>query len=391
MTIQKRLKEVGKLEFVGGVQYLQTLLDAGLGFNLVNEYVKNIKECYMKRSFISVANDIQADAFNEAITSTTLSEKAQNKILQLTTNNSNSIKSVANYAFEVATNVREMYHNKEVISGISTGFNSLDNIVSGLKKDRLIILAGRPGMGKTSFGLQIAYNIASDYPVAYFSLEMSATDLTEKLYAIESGIDTQLFNKAGKLTEKQFNQFCEVIELVSNKKLFIDDCPSLTIGELRAKARKLKIVNDIQLIVLDYIQLMSSEGKNGMNREQEISAISRGLKMISKELKIPVIGLSQLSRAVESRGGDKVPELSDLRDSGSLEQDADMVLFIHRPEYYNISQDLDGNPTKGVANIHVKKHRGGKLGVAKLFFESHLTKFHNNDLFLKNQEITTPF
>jgi replicative DNA helicase len=264
---------------------------------------------------------------------------------------------------------------------VPTGFTELDRLTSGWQSSDLIIIAARPGMGKTSFTLSMARNAAVDFqkPVAVFSLEMSNLQLVQRLVSMEAEIAGSKFRNA-QLEEYEWQQLHTAIEKMSEAPIFIDDTPGINIFELRAKCRRLKMQHDIQMIIIDYLQLMSggSENQRG-NREQEISSISRSLKGLAKELSVPVIALSQLSRAVEMRGGTTRPQLSDLRESGAIEQDADIVSFIYRPEYYQILEDEEGQSLKGVAEIIVAKHRNGALKTVKLRFTDQFAKFGNLD------------
>ena len=266
------------------------------------------------------------------------------------------------------------------IVGIPSGFTALDKMTSGWQPSDLIILAARPAMGKTAFALTLGRNAAVSFKkaVAIFSLEMSSLQLVTRLISAESEISAGKL-KNGNLRYDELAQIHTKIGGLTEAPIFIDDTPAISVFELRAKARRLKAQHDIQLLVVDYLQLMTAGGEGKGNREQEISTISRSLKSIAKELNIPVIALSQLSRAVESRGGDRRPQLSDLRESGSIEQDADMVLFINRPEYYGLTEDEAGNSTLGVANIIIAKHRNGSVGDVQLKFTAELAKFGNLD------------
>ena len=262
------------------------------------------------------------------------------------------------------------------VNGVPSGFAELDKLTSGWQASELLILAARPGMGKTAFVLSMARNMAVDkkIPVAIFSLEMSAIQMVMRLVASETGLNSDKLKK-GNLVQHEWEQLNSKISALSEAPLYIDDTPGLSVFELRAKARRLKSQKDIQMIIIDYLQLMSAGGKDGGNRQEEISIISRSLKVIAKELQIPVIALSQLSRAVETRGGDKRPMLSDLRESGAIEQDADMVMFIYRPDYYDITEDENGNSLRGITEIIVAKHRNGALKNVSLKFIPEQAKF----------------
>jgi replicative DNA helicase len=269
--------------------------------------------------------------------------------------------------------------NPTGVSGVPSGFTELDRITSGWQRSDMIVVAARPGMGKTAFVLSMARNMAVEFniPVAIFSLEMSSVQLVQRLIASETEIDSEKLRK-GSLQDHEFHQLHQRISRIAEAPIFIDDTPGLSVFELRAKCRRLKAQHGIQMIIIDYLQLMTvgGESKTG-NREQEISNISRSIKGIAKELDVPVIALSQLSRQVETRGGDKKPMLSDLRESGAIEQDADIVAFIYRPEYYQIDVDADGNPTAGTGSIIVAKHRNGALAEVRLRFIGRLAKFAN--------------
>ena len=265
--------------------------------------------------------------------------------------------------------------------GMSSGFSSLDRFIFGLNPSDLILIAARPGMGKTSFVLSIARNAALDHnrPVALFSLEMSAEQLGQRLFSMESGIPTEHIAK-GQLNDQEWTKLMDSIGPLQSSNLIIDDTPALSVFDLRAKCRRLKHKHNIQMVIIDYLQLMRGDNDNsnkGGNREQEISHISRSLKALAKELDIPVIALAQLSRAVEIRGGSKRPQLSDLRESGSIEQDADMVLFIYRPEYYHLDtfDDNEQTPSQGLADIMFEKNRHGSTGNVRVSFEKQYTRF----------------
>ena len=273
----------------------------------------------------------------------------------------------------------ENARNKGAFNGVPSGFMALDRVTMGWQPSDLIIIAARPSMGKTAFALSMTRNITIDYnkPVGYFSLEMSAQQLEMRLLVAESGLDFRDLRN-GQLTPDQ-RKHLETLPL-ANAPLFIDDTPALSIFEFRSKARRLKLQHDVQLIIIDYLQLMTGPSETRGNREQEVSAISRSLKSIAKELNIPIIALSQLNRSVETRGGNKRPQLSDLRESGAIEQDADIVAFIHRPEYYGIHHDEDGIELQpGTTEIIVAKHRNGAVEDVKLRFIKEQAKFTNLD------------
>jgi len=286
----------------------------------------------------------------------------------------------------MALNELETKKNQEGLTGVPSGFTNLDRVTSGWQPTELIILAARPAMGKTAFVVSALRNAAVDHgkPVAIFSLEMSSVQLVNRLISAEAEIDSEKIRK-GTLAPHEWTQLHHKIQRLTEAPIFIDDTPALSILELRAKCRRLKAQHDIQMVVIDYLQLMSgdSSNKGGGNREQEIASISRALKNLAKELNVPVIALSQLSRAVETRGGDKKPQLSDLRESGSIEQDADMVCFLYRPEYYNITQDENGNSTVGIGEVIIAKNRSGSLDTVQLRFVGKYTKFCDLDSYFE--------
>jgi replicative DNA helicase len=267
------------------------------------------------------------------------------------------------------------------VSGVPSGFTALDRITSGWQRSDMIVVAARPAMGKTAFVLSMARNMAVEFniPVAIFSLEMASVQLVQRLISSETEIDAEKLRK-GSLADHEFQQLHQRISRISEAPIFIDDTPGLSVFELRAKCRRLKAQHGIQMVIIDYLQLMTAGGDTkGGNREQEISTISRSIKGIAKELDVPVIALSQLSRAVETRGGDKRPVLSDLRESGAIEQDADIVAFLYRAEYYGITEDQEGNPTQGKGTVIIAKHRNGATGDVNLKFVGRLAKFANVD------------
>ena len=275
--------------------------------------------------------------------------------------------------------LEERKNHKDELTGVPSGFTALDRVTSGWQKSDLVIIAARPGMGKTAFVVSALRNASVDFnrPVAIFSLEMASVQLVNRLISAEAELEGEKI-KRGNLMEHEWHQLVNKTKKLSTAPLFIDDTPAISILELRAKCRRLKAQHNIELIVIDYLQLMSGDSGSG-NREQEIASISRALKGIAKELEVPVIALSQLSRAVETRGGEKRPQLSDLRESGSIEQDADIVMFLYRPEYYKITEDENGNPTQGMAEVIIAKHRNGSLENVPLKFIGRYTKFSDFD------------
>ncbi|MBO5861391.1 MAG: replicative DNA helicase, partial [Alistipes sp.] len=289
-----------------------------------------------------------------------------------------SVQNAKDILAKALAQIEEASKNSSAFNGVQSGFMALDRVTMGWQPSDLIIIAARPSMGKTAFVLSMARNMAVEYqqPVAFFSLEMSAVQLMMRLIVAETGLYSNDI-KSGKLTPEQWRHLESATKPLGTAPLFIDDTPALSVFEFRSKARRLKIHNDIKIIVIDYLQLMtgSQDTKGNGNREQEVAFISRTLKAIAKELNVPMIALSQLSRATEQRGGSKRPQLSDLRESGAIEQDADIVAFIHRPEYYGMNTDENGMPTAGLAEIILAKHRNGAVCDVKLRFLKDQARF----------------
>jgi len=296
---------------------------------------------------------------------------------------SRGYESTGTLAGKMLKQIEELKGKKDGLTGVPTGFTDLDRLTSGWQPSDLIIVAARPGMGKTGFVLSMTRNAAIDFkkPVALFSLEMASLQLVLRLVSMEAEISGSKLRN-GQLEEEEWKRLHKSVERISEAPIYIDDTAGINIFELRAKARRMKLQHDIQLIIIDYLQLMSGGPDSGKgNREQEISSISRSLKALAKELNVPVIALSQLSRAVETRGGTKRPQLSDLRESGAIEQDADIVSFIYRPDYYQIMEDENGQSLKGVAEIIIAKHRNGALETVKLRFTDKFARFSDLDEF----------
>jgi replicative DNA helicase len=336
---------------------------------------------------IKISSEIIEESYDETTDVFDLLDKAESKLYEVTQGNIKRSSETAQSLVIQAKKRIEEIANKEGLSGVATGFEKLDKVTSGWQPSDLIIIAARPGMGKTAFVLSMARNMAIDYnqPVAVFSLEMSSVQLITRLISSETGLSSEKL-RTGKLEKHEWEQLSVKVKNLEKAPLYIDDTPSLSIFDLRAKARRLSSQHGIKLIIVDYLQLMTAGGggKGGSgNREQEISTISRNLKALAKELSVPVIALSQLSRAVETRGSSKRPLLSDLRESGAIEQDADIVSFIYRPEYYKIDEwdDEERSPTEGQAEFIIAKHRNGSLENIRLKFIGNLGKFDNLDDF----------
>lgn len=391
LTVSSQLKKNGKLELSGGDYYLIQLTQKVSSSAHIEFHARIILQKYIQRSLIKISNEIIEDSYEESTDVFDLLDKAESKLYEVTQGNVKRSSETAQSLVIQAKKRIEEISNKQGMSGIPSGFDNLDKLTSGWQPSDLIIIAARPGMGKTALTLSMARNIAvgRNIPVAFFSLEMSSVQLITRLISSETGLSSEKLRN-GNLQGHEWEQLNVKVKGLEKAPLFIDDTPSLSIFDLRAKARRLSSQHGIKLIVVDYLQLMTAGGsQKGGNREQEISTISRNLKALAKELDIPVIALSQLSRAVETRGGSKRPLLSDLRESGAIEQDADIVSFIYRPEYYKIDEwdDDERTPTAGQAEFIVAKHRNGALENIRLKFVGTLGKFENLDSFDSPYEI----
>ncbi|WP_224491640.1 replicative DNA helicase [Robertkochia flava] len=389
LTVSTRLKQNGRLDRIGGDFYLIQLTKKISSSAHIEYHARIILQKYIQRSLIKISNEIIEEAYDETTDVFDLLDDAEAKFYEVTQGNIKKSAETAQSLVMQAKKKIEEISNKEGLSGIPTGFDKLDKLTSGWQPSDLIIVAARPGMGKTALTLSMARNIAVDskIPVAFFSLEMASVQLITRLISSETGLSSEKL-RTGKLEKHEWEQLNVKVKNLESAPLFIDDTPSLSIFDLRAKARRLASQHGIRMIIIDYLQLMTAGGtQKGGNREQEISTISRNLKALAKELNVPVIALSQLSRAVETRGGSKRPLLSDLRESGAIEQDADIVSFIYRPEYYKIEEwdDEERSPTAGQAEFIVAKHRNGGLENIRLKFLGHLGKFDNLE------EFDTPF
>ena len=339
-------------------------------------HARIISQKHILRELIRISAETNRDAYDDTTDVFDLLDKTEQDLYAITSGNlKRNYEPMSDLIQDAIANIENAKNRTGGVSGVPTGFTRLDKITAGWQKSDMIIVAARPGMGKTAFVLSMARNIAVEHKraVAVFSLEMSSTQLVTRLIASEAGISSEKLRK-GELSDAEFTILHQHIARLTNAPIYIDDTPGLNIFELRAKCRRLKAQHNVELIIIDYLQLMTGGGENKGNREQEISQISRSIKSIAKELDVPIIALSQLSRAVETRGGDKRPMLSDLRESGAIEQDADLVCFIYRPEYYKIFEDHYGS-TLGVGEIIVAKHRNGALDTVLLRFIADLAKF----------------
>jgi len=385
LTVSSQLKKDATLDAAGGEFYLVQLTQKVSSSAHIEFHARIILQKFIQRSLIKISSEIIEDSYDETTDVFDLLDTAESKLYEITQGNIKRSSETAQQLVIQAKKRIEEIANKEGLSGIPSGFNKVDKLTSGWQPSDLIIIAARPGMGKTALTLSMARHVAVEHniPVAFFSLEMSSVQLITRLISSETGLSSEKL-RTGNLEKHEWEQLNVKVKNLETAPLFIDDTPSLSIFDLRAKARRLSSQHGIKLIIIDYLQLMTAGGsQKGGNREQEISTISRNLKALAKELSVPVIALSQLSRAVETRGGSKRPLLSDLRESGAIEQDADIVSFIYRPEYYKIDEwdDEEQSPTAGQAEFIVAKHRNGGLDEIRLKFIGHLGKFENLETF----------
>jgi len=393
LTVTAQLLKSGKLEDAGGPSYITHLVSKISSSAHLEYHTKEVVNKFLARELIRYSGTIQGKAFDETTDIEELMQEAEGELFQLSQRNIRSeaiqINTIIKDAVALISNAASQ---KEGITGLKSGFTGLDNITSGWQKSDLIIIAARPAMGKTAFVLSMAKNMAVnfDIPVAIFSLEMSSIQLVNRLIVNVTEISGEKI-KSGRLEEYEWKQLDEKLTALNDVKIFVDETPGLTVTELRTKARRLVREHDIQCLFIDYLQLMNASGmKFGNSREQEVSFISRSLKGLAKELNIPVIVLSQLNRKLEDRQGEgKRPHLADLRESGAIEQDADIVCFIHRPEVFKMFEDSKGNSMIGVAEIIVAKHRNGATGDVRLHFRSELAKFMNMDEVMPVREYTS--
>lgn len=382
LSVTEKLRKNGELQLVGGPGYIATLTNRVASAAHVEYHAHIISEKFILRSLIATSSEVIKSAYDETKDVFNVLSEAEDRLFQIAEGNlKKDYAGVRELIKEATEEIEAASKNKDGVSGIPTGFTELDRLTSGWQKSDMIVLAGRPGMGKTALVLSMARNTAIDFhqPIAIFSLEMSNIQLVKRLMAMETGISSEKLRK-GFSDESDWEKLHNHIHRLTEAPIYIDDTPALSIFELRAKCRRMKMQHDIQLVIIDYLQLMTA-GVKGGNREQEISAISRSVKEIAKEIDVPIIALSQLSRSTEVRGGDKRPMLSDLRESGAIEQDADMVCFIYRPEYYGLLEDENGMPTEGMGEIIVAKHRNGSLDTVRVKFIKELTRFENADAF----------
>ena len=381
LTVTEQLAKLGMLEEVGGPGYVAELSSRVASSANIEYHANVIAQKSLARQLISFASVIETKAFDETVDVEELMQEAEGSLFELSQRNMKkdytAIDPVISQALKVLTAAAA---NTDGLTGISTGYYKLDDITSGWQNSDLVIIAGRPAMGKTSFALSMAKTIAADLrvPMAFFSLEMSNVQLVNRLISNACEIEgSKILN--GQLKPDEWDRLDKRINNLLGAPLYIDDTPGLSVFELRTKARRLVREHGVKLIMIDYLQLMNANGMRFNSRQEEVSTISRSLKGLAKELDIPVLALSQLNRGLESREGNdgKRPQLSDLRESGAIEQDADMVVFVHRPEYYRIYQDENGRDLRGMAEILIAKHRKGATGIITLSFRGEFTRFEN--------------
>lgn len=397
LTITNYLRKTGDLQKAGGATYISQLTTKINSASNIEYHSRIVSEMAIKRSLITISSEIQRDSYDETSDVFEILDKTEQSLFQVSDSNvRKSYSDMQSTLREALMEIEERRNNSDGLTGVPSGLTQLDRVTNGWQPSDLIIIAARPAMGKTAFVLTCLRNASVDFgkPVVIFSLEMSAVQLITRIISSEAELGSEKLRK-GDLQEYEWVQLHNRIQKLSEAKLFVDDTPGLSILEMRAKCRRLKQQHDIQMIVIDYLQLMSGDtaSKKAGNREQEIASISRALKHIAKELNVPVIALSQLSRAVETRGGDKRPQLSDLRESGSIEQDADQVMFLYRPEYYGITETEDGMPTAGMGEVIISKNRHGSLEDVPLKFIGQYTKFCDLDSFGGPEQVpaTNPF
>lgn len=377
LTLSDRLKGNGHLEMIGGASYLTELTNFVPTAANVEQYADIVAQKALRRRLIAASKDIVGLGYDESKQLRELIEEAETRLFEVSQQHvKQSLVSLESVLAESFDRLDDLHKDKQKIRGVPTGFRDLDNMLAGFQKSDLIILAARPSMGKTALALNFAHNVGiqSAAPVLIFSLEMSKEQLVDRLLSMESGVDAWAL-RTGNLTDADFEKIGQAMGTLSEAQIFIDDSPGITVSDMRTKARREAHQHELGLIVVDYLQLMSGGSKYGSdgNRVQEISEISRGLKGIARELNVPVLALSQLSRSVENRTP-QIPQLSDLRESGSIEQDADVVAFIYREEYYNPETDR-----KKLTDIFIKKHRNGPTGGVELYFDNEKQRFRSVD------------
>lgn len=383
LTVTEELRKNNELELVGGAYYITSLTMNVVTAAHVEAHARLVMEKFIQRELIRISSSVISDAYEDSTDVFDLLDKAESHLYEITDKHlRKNFKSLKEVLLTTIQEIEQAKDTKEDVTGVPSGFSELDRITGGWQKTDLIILAARPAVGKTAFALNLAMNAAlaspKPFPVAVFSLEMGAGQLVRRMLSAVTEVSMEGITK-GRMEEHEFVQLSERMHKLAKAPIFLDDQAALNIFELRAKARRLKQRHDIKMILIDYLQLMTAGVDTRGNREQEISKISRDMKALAKELEIPIIALSQLNRSVESRKESKMPQLSDLRESGAIEQDADMVMFLYRPEYYGINNDEMGQAVEGETHVSIAKHRNGETGVVKVRFVKHFQKFENFD------------
>lgn len=386
LTVVEELKFREELDLIGGPFYVTKLTNAVFSSANIEIHARIILQKFIQRELIKISSEIIGDAYEDSTDVFELLDMAESKLFDITNKHlKRDYASIDSVLVKTIQRIEDLRTRQDEITGVPTGFETIDKVTYGWQPSDLIVLAARPSVGKTAFALNLARNAAlhptKPTAVGFFSLEMSASQLVQRILSAESGILLEKIAR-GRLEQHEMEElYKKGINRLSSAPIHIDDTAALNIFELRAKCRRLKNKHNVGLIIIDYLQLMSGTGENrNANREQEISRISRDLKGLAKELQVPIIALSQLSREVEKRKeGSKIPQLSDLRESGAIEQDADMVIFLYRPEYHDINANEMGESTKGETEVRIAKHRNGQLETIKLKALLHIQKFVEND------------
>jgi replicative DNA helicase len=381
LTVVEELRTMEELEIIGGAYYVTKLTNAVVSSANIETHARIVVQKFIQRELIRISGEVIGEAYEDSTDVFDLLDHAEGKLFEITNNYlKRNFDSIDTVLVETIKRIDDMRNRQDEMTGVPSGFSALDKITYGWQKSDLIILAARPSVGKTAFALNLARHAAlhsgKPTPVAFFSLEMSSSQLVQRILSAESEIDLEKISR-GRLQEYEMKQlYKRGIEKLTKAPIYIDDSASLNIFELRAKCRRLVNKFHVGIIIIDYLQLMSGSADRNSNREQEISKISRDLKGLAKELNIPIIALSQLSREVEKRKeGNKMPQLSDLRESGAIEQDADLVMFLYRPEYHEMNANEHGESTKGETHVKISKHRNGSLETIKLRALLHIQKF----------------
>ncbi len=381
LTVVEELKRRGELEQIGGAVYVAELTDKVASAAHIEYHSRIISQKYLARQLITFSSDVVNQAFDDMVDIDDLMQETESRLFEISQRNvKKDVIQINPVIKEALANLEIAANREDGLSGLPSGFKKLDEFTSGWQKSDLVIIAARPAMGKTALVLSMAKNMAVNYklPIGVFSLEMSNVQLVNRLIVNVCQIEGEKI-KSGRLDDHEWERLDSKIKELYDAPIYVDDTPSLSIFELRTKARRLVREHGVQMLVIDYLQLMNASGMNYGSREQEVSMISRSLKGLAKELNIPIIALSQLNRGVESRQGEgKRPQLSDLRESGAIEQDADIVCFIHRPEYYKITEDEHGS-TAGLAEIVISKHRNGPTGIVRMRFENEFALFKDEE------------